>query len=114
MPNEFDIQSLSGVLSTLQQLPSYARYVPNDFAVKSTMTYDLWARATIEYKADCDKPIAQALTVLEELAEIGEGSISANKLVWAVALAFMTAQIILSAVVLICLRVEKLRVRPCF
>ena len=47
LPNEYEIQQLSGVLAILNEMPAYAVYVKEEQRVKSALLYDLWGRPTL-------------------------------------------------------------------
>ena len=68
-PTEYDIQSYSGVLDTLESLPHFRRYVPNAEDQKKTIFYDFWQRPTLEYDPECPKKIDDAIDKLKELRE---------------------------------------------
>ncbi len=63
-PNEYEIQTLSGVLETLSKMPDFDKYEPTYEAVKEATFYDMWKRRTIEYNVNCKLPISSALESL--------------------------------------------------
>jgi len=46
-PNEYDIQTLSGVYDTLSNMPFFDNYEPKAVEEKQTYFYDFWARTTL-------------------------------------------------------------------
>ena len=69
MPNQYDIEKESGVYNTLESLPAYTHYVPNAKKKKEEYSYDLWARPTLRYDANCATPIDKAISMLSDLPD---------------------------------------------
>lgn len=69
-PNEFDIETLSGVLDTLQGMPLFKKYEPDAKTSKQALLYDFLGRPTLEYSPTCNKPIADAIDQLELMQEL--------------------------------------------
>ena len=60
----------SGVYATLEAMPSFNKYVPNAIATKEATKYDLWSRPMLLFTHDCDKSIADAIEVLQQMEEV--------------------------------------------
>ena len=73
-------------------MPYYQSYVPKAERYKKQIVYDLWTRPTLHYDPSCSKPIADAIDLLQELAD-GRYDTNANwlKAVWICAINFMSA-----------------------
>ncbi len=73
LPNELEIQELSGLKDLLWGLPYYERDVAPDGKIwerKAEMKYSLWARSTIQYDQDgCPMDLVSAHRTLSEMAE---------------------------------------------
>ena len=65
MPNEYTIETASGVYATLSAMPNFARYVPNAEETKSALKYQFWGRTTLQYSPSCEKSIIDAVDVLD-------------------------------------------------
>ena len=65
-PNEFDIETLSGVLATLQALPLFTTlYEPDAQVKKQALLYDFLGRPTLQYSPTCSRSIVDAVDQLE-------------------------------------------------
>ena len=65
LPNEYEIQHISGVLNTLNGMPSFRSYVVDPLHSKSALLYDLWGRPTLEFSPTCSRSIKEAVQILE-------------------------------------------------
>ena len=76
LPNELEIQKLSGLKDLLWGLPYFERDVAPDGKIwerKAEMKYSLLARTTIQYDQDgCDMTMVSAYETLSDLAEASE------------------------------------------
>ena len=105
---------MSGVYGTLENLRNFTYYVPNAEQEKSQLEYQLWGRTTLEYKADCDKPISDALKALDNFKGTYEKSLDFNTKVKIVAISIFGAQAALMILNTVCLSMEKCRKHSCF
>ena len=48
-PSQYDFQSLSGVLNTLESMPYFKIYLPDAVTNKQAVKYSLWERPVLEY-----------------------------------------------------------------
>ena len=72
VPNEYEIQKLSGVWDTLMSMPHEIDYQTNAKSAKENTYYYLYTRPTIEFVKNywtCEKPISEAIEVLQNLEQ---------------------------------------------
>ena len=68
-PSQYDFQSLSGVLNTLESMPYFKIYLPDAVTNKQAVKYSLWERPVLEYdEAGCDQSIIDAIMTLNDLS----------------------------------------------
>ena len=64
-PTEYTFQSNSGVLDTLESMPSFYTYIPDPDPLKASIQYQFWERTVLEYDEEgCGLPIADAIDEL--------------------------------------------------
>ena len=80
LPNQYDIEKESGVFDTLKSLPAYSSYVPNAKRRKEGYSYDLWARPTLQYDANCATPINKAISMLSDLPDSIGGDVDKDSI----------------------------------
>ena len=86
-PNEYGIQTSSSVYETLSEMPDFFYELPDAVEQKSRLFYDLWGRPTLEYSANCDKSIEDAIQVLDELDGLFDTE-GLNMTVWILSASF--------------------------
>ena len=55
--SEYQMQSRSGVLDSIRQMPMYEHYVPDPDQSKQQKIYSLWKRSTLSWKFECEGSI---------------------------------------------------------
>ena len=71
-PNEYDVQSMSGVFDLLKAMFQYDTYVPDAVAEKKKVSYHFWGRKTLDFVETCEAGDLQSAIAL--LSKIGDDS----------------------------------------
>ena len=111
-PNEFDIETLSGVLATLQALPLFSTYEPVPEITKKALFYDWLGRPTLKYSPNCANPIDKAIIQLKHMYSLNSYEQDSNgrtTLVMVLAAEFLTLGLIFQLTNIICFSSRKCR-----
>ena len=115
LPNEYEVQKVSGVYDTLTGMPSYYTYVPEPRELKSTLYYDMWTRTTLDFEVGCSYgEVSDAVSVLQDMEDADGDSGAMNLITFIIAIVSAFYQFVYQFSNTYCVCSSKWRGRICF